>query len=385
MQFEGALAKLNENYFFREFTFSTNTFKTPQKAELELADAVVWLKNFLIVIQVKQRYASFGATVEDEANWFRNEVLGKAVTQVGNTLQYLRSYDSIELANNQGHTINLADAKDKRVHKLVVYHPNDYLPDSCSSLKFQMSPDVGVVHLFRSDDYFGVLKTLITPVEVEEYLGYREELIKRWGSSVNAVNEGALIGHFLRNLPELPPSPEFVEWLVKSQQASKSEDDWNISRIISVFAERRNTPQKSPVDYYGILEELASLNRTGMDLFKARFFKAMQLANADSDALPYRFQASEGGCAFVFVPVQRKDVATRDVLLANLTELNKYELKADRCIGLSFVSEGKGSSCDVRWCFVERPWVENEKLESILKESYPFRPTKTEVRERYGL
>src|SRR6266581_8650916 len=114
MRFEGALGRLNESYFFREFTFSTNTFRPDKRTELELADAVVWLDEFLIVVQVKERYAAFGATSTDEENWFNREVLGKAVTQIGNTLQYLHSYDSIGLANNQGHTFNLADAKDKR-------------------------------------------------------------------------------------------------------------------------------------------------------------------------------------------------------------------------------------------------------------------------------
>jgi hypothetical protein len=96
MKFEGVLGKLNESYFFREFTFSTNLFKPDRRTELELADAVVWLDDFLIVIQVKERYAAFGATPADEENWFMTEVLGKAVTQVGNTLKYLQTCDSIE-------------------------------------------------------------------------------------------------------------------------------------------------------------------------------------------------------------------------------------------------------------------------------------------------
>src|SRR5260370_14973930 len=129
MKFEDALGKLNESYFFREFTFSTNTFKPDKRTELEVADAVVWLDDFLIVVQVKERYAAFGATSTDEENWFNGEVLGKAATQIGNTLRYLHSYDSIELANNQGHAFNLADAKDKRTHKLIIYHPNEKLPE----------------------------------------------------------------------------------------------------------------------------------------------------------------------------------------------------------------------------------------------------------------
>jgi hypothetical protein len=69
MKFEDALGKLNESYFFREFTFSTNLFKPNRRTELEFADAVVWLDDFLFIIQVKERYAAFGASPTDEENW----------------------------------------------------------------------------------------------------------------------------------------------------------------------------------------------------------------------------------------------------------------------------------------------------------------------------
>ena len=383
MKFEGALGDLNQSYFFREFTYSTNTFKPDQRTELELADAVVWLEDFLIVIQAKERYASFGATAEDEENWFNKEVQGKAVTQIGNTLKYLRTYDSIELANNQGHKFDLADAKGKRIHKLVVYHPNDNLPPHCGSERFQMVDGIGAVHILRSEDYHGILQSLITPVEVEEYLAYRELLIEKWGNLVNAVSEQALVGHFLRNLPDLPPSPVFIEWLEELRQKSANNDEWDIARIIHLFNERRNTLQKSPVDYYGILKELARLNRVGMEAFKKRFFLAMKAANEDRTVLPYRFQASTG-CSFLFIPLGREHLAKRDALLSNLTELNKYDLKIDRCIGLTFVSEGNGTWCDVRWCRIQHPWKHNDKYSAALKENYPFRPVKAAVIERYG-
>ncbi len=384
MRFEGALGRLNESYFFREFTFSTNTFRPDKRTELELADAVVWLDDFLIVVQVKERYATFGATSTDEENWFNREVLGKAVTQIGNTLQYLHSYDSIGLANNQGHTFNLADAKDKRTHKLVIYHPNENLPDRCASQKFHESATAGVIHIIRSGDYLGILETLITPAEVEQYLSFREELIKRWGNVVCEVTEQALVGHFLRNLPEQRPSSDFIKWLAALQQRAGDTEKWDISRIIHLFAERRNTPQKSPTDYYGILKELAKLNRTDMDAFKNRFFHSMKMANADNVVLPNRFVASTG-CGFVFIPLQRAQLGDRYHALMAFTQLNKYDLQLQRCVGLTFVSEGNETWCDVQWSRLDYPWEENAEFAAALKKNYPFRPLKTTVVERYGL
>jgi hypothetical protein len=384
MRFEGALGKLNQSYFFREFTFSTNTFRPDKRTELELADAVVWLDDFLIVVQVKERYAAFGATSTDEENWFNSEVLGKAATQIGNTLRYLHSYDSIEVANNQGHAFNLADAKDKRTHKLIIYRPNEKLPEICASQKFHENATAGVIHIIRSDDYLGVLQTLITPAEVEQYLSFREELIKRWRNVVSQVTEQALVGQFLRNVLDQRPSSQFIEWLAALQQRAADTQKWDISRIIHLFAERRNTPQKSPTDYYGILKELAKLNRTDMDAFKTRFFYSMKMADADNIVLPNRFVASTG-CGFVFIPLQRARMGDRHHALEAFTQLNKYDLQLQRCVGLTFVSEGDETWCDVQWCRLDYPWKENAKFAAALKENYPFRPVKTAVVERYGL
>jgi len=384
MRFEGALGKLNESYFFREFTFSCNTFKPDRRTELELADSVVWLDDLLIVVQVKERYAAFGATLADEENWFRNEVLGKAVAQVGNTLRYLQAYDSIELMNNQGHALNLADAKGKRTHKLVIYHTKEKLPDRCAAQKFHEVDGSGIVHIFRSGDYLEILETLITPAEVHEYLSFREEVIRRWPTAVSEVCEHALLGQFLHNRADIQPTREYVGLLDAMRQKAGDSHEWDISRIIHLFAERRTTPQTAEIDYYRILKEIAKLNRSDMALFKERFRLSMEMANADRVVLPYRFMASTG-CGFLFLPLQRSRMAHRIDDLMAFTHLNKYDLKLERCVGLTFVSEGNGTWCDVQWCRIEHPWKEKPEYEEILKANYPFRPMKQAVVERYRL
>lgn len=55
MSFEDDLAAINEDYFFREFTFSKTTFRPDPNQEVELADSIIWIDEFLIVFQVKER------------------------------------------------------------------------------------------------------------------------------------------------------------------------------------------------------------------------------------------------------------------------------------------------------------------------------------------
>ena len=382
MTFEEELSKANTNHFFREFTFSKNQFKPNPQSELELADSVIYLDDLLIVFQVKEREALPDTTPEQEKKWFKQQVLNRATRQIRDTLRYLKTYPVVEVTNGWGHVFNIAAAEIKKFCKVVLYDGNPSLPESLASTRFHESSTAGIIHVFDSSDYLAMLRTLITPVEVADYLLFRERIINRWGEAVSAVSEKALVGQYLRNLPDVHPSSMFEVLVDKLIQ--KETEEWDILRIIHLFAERRNTPQKSPTDYYDTLTELAKLNRTDMRLFKERFRMAMDNANADQDVRPYRFVASTG-CGFLFIPCPRPLETRRVVMLRALSELNKYDLKLERCVGLSFLSEGNESWCDVQWYRVVYPWKENPEADKVLKEHVPFRPIKTSVVERYGL
>jgi hypothetical protein len=380
--FEERVALLNASYFFREFTFSRNKFKPNPASEVELADAVVSLDDLRIIYQVKERNVPPGTTVEKEEKWFKSEVLGKATKQVRDTLVYLQKYSQIEVCNDRGHKFNLAAATVPHIHKLIVYKPHDLLPPSCASKKYHKSQTAGVIHLIRAVDYLGILKTFVTPVEVAEYLAYRENLANIWGTVLEEVPEQALVGHYLRNLPDRKPTTEFLKFVAELQR--QDDGEWDISRIISLFPDRRTTPQSSATDYYSIVKELAKLNRLDMGVFKVRFALSMDNAKKDESVRPYRFVATTG-CGFIFIPLTEKEIPKRDVILRSFTYLHKYDVHLERCIGLTFVSEQATGWCDVQWCRLECPWAEDEKTRSLIDENKPLREVKRTVVERYGL
>jgi len=379
--FETALEQLNEAFFFREFTFSSNTFRPAPGSELELADAVVLLDDLLIVYQVKQRHAPPNTKAETERKWFSESVLKKATRQIRDTLSYLEKYSEIELRKNRGHVFNIARARATQTHKLVIYDPHPLLPTECALKKYHHSKTAGVVHVIHSADYLGVLSTLMTPVEIAEYLAFREALVNRWGEALSAVNEKALVGQYIRNLPTEKPNDAFEKFVDEVRQKDR---DWDISNMIHVFAERRTTPHSSPTVHYKVVKELAKLFRTEMAEFKKRFQFSMKKALADEYCVPHRFTTSKE-CGFVFIPLQREDLPYRQNASLNFTALNKYDQRLDKCVGLTFTAEGKGSWCDVQWCHLESPWKENGELQAALNENYPFRPVKTKIVERYDL
>jgi hypothetical protein len=381
VNFEEAVGKLNSDYFFREFTFSSNTFKPTPNAELELADNVIWLDDLLILSQVKERNAPSNTTSDKERRWFEDEILKNATRQIRDTISYLENFPRIEVRNGRGHVFDVATARATHPHKLVVYNPHGLLPADCADKKYHRSKTVGVIHLIHSNAYLGILQTLVTPIEVAEYLSFREGLAEKWGDAVSIVGEKALVGHYLRNLPDEKPSLEFAKYVDQLEQKT---NDWDISRIIHLFPERRTTPNSSEESGYKVLRELAKLYRTEMAQFRERFDFSMKKALADELSLPNRFSTSKG-CGFVFIPLVRKNLSVRGKLLANFTALNKYDQKLEKCIGLSFIAEGSGDWCDVQWFPLESPWEENPTLQAILQKNYPFRPTRERITERYGL
>jgi hypothetical protein len=381
---EADLGDANEMFFFREFTYSSAKFKPQKKNEYELADSVVWLDDFLIVAQLKERFPSFGATAEDEDSWFRSEVLEKAAKQITDTIRYLNSYDSITLVNRQGHKFNLANAKNKKAHKLVIYRSPNPLSALSRSHKFVDISTVGIAHVIEAHDYLDIMHTLITLSEVQDYLEFREVVIKRWPDLVSGVPEQALMGQFIRNLPDERPSLDFVIFLALLQKQQKDTDEWDLARIIHLFPQRRTSPQADPTDYYRILKELAKLNRSDMRLFKERFKQSMKDAEIGKEVRPYRFDATTG-CGFIFIPLCRSDESNKVEILSAFTALNKYDRRLSKCIGLSFLFDGGIPPCDVHWCRLEHAWQEDAEAAALLAKISPFRPIKETIIERYGI
>ncbi len=366
-------SKLNSNVFFREFSFSRNKFSPQPKRELEFADHVVWLDDLLLVFQCKERFIYKNTNSEDEKKWFNNKVVRGATKQIRNTLEYLREYKAIHLTNDRNHTFNIVTANLKSIDKIVLYSANESLPITCRNKKYYNSSSVGFIHFFHIEDYMGICGTLVTPTEIHHYLSYREELINRWEKETANIPEYSLLGHFLYGDLSAEPSIECSKYLMALKN---NRLEWDITNIARIFADRI-TVTRNPQDYYEIITELAKLNRTDLKFFKERFELAKDKAIKNEFAIPYRMTIP-GRMGFVFIAITQNMIDTRSKGLLNLTLAHKYDQKISKCIGLSISPDSK-EFFYVEWCYIEFPWVYDEEMERMLKESFPFRP----VREHY--
>lgn len=378
MSFEDDIARFNEYYFFREFTFSENTFRPTPTEEVELADNVVWLDNSLFVYQLKERQAPRDTSSENEQRWFERKVLGTATRQIRDPLNYLQEHSSIQLQNHRGHAFNITVSSLDSVHKLVLYKAHESLSEFCKKQKHHKSQTAGLIHLIPANDYLGILKTLLTPAEVADYLVFREALINVWEEKSLNLPEQALVGQYLSGNSEQKPDIQFVEYL---QALAHRAEEWDMSRVINVFPDRVTTDNVS-TDYYYIVREIAKLKRSELREFKKRFQLSMEKARANEFVLPYRMTIPRTGCGFVFIPLTQDFLAHRIQSLQNLTYAHKHEQKLSKCIGVSFAPE-EGGWYSVEWCYLGFPWREDPEMESRLRQNNPFRDVRTVELSQY--
>lgn len=296
MTLENQLSKINEDFFFKEFSFSRNEFTPPQSSELQFSDHVIWLDDLLITFQVKERNKTSQHTQEREERWFRKDVLGKAVTQIKDTLRYLKSYEQINITNARGHSFNITTADVTNIRHVILYKADEKLPLNYLMKKFHQSKSAGFIHLLSIRDYKGICETLLTPHEIDEYFEFRESICIKYINKIDELPEQSLVGQFLSGELSSEPTIYFAQYLAHLIQSAEQFDLWH---IIQRFEEHIISPKNS--NYYAIIKEIAKLDRSGLREFKIRFDLCVENCKLEKFAIPYRFSVPRTGCGFVFV------------------------------------------------------------------------------------
>ena len=155
-----------------------------------------------------------------------------------------------------------------------------------------------------------------------------------------------------------------------------------MSGVISKFPDRVTTGNE-PTDYYQIVSEIAKLKRNELREFKKRFQLSMEKSRKNEFAQPYRMAIPRTGCGFVFIPLGAEFVPHRKQGLLNITHACKYDLKLDKCLGISFAPE-PDDWFSVEWCYIEYQWEYDRELDENLKHESPFRKVSAREIGRYN-
>ena len=376
---EAYIAALNPNFFFKEFTFSSNKFKTDKKGEeLQLADNVIWLDDFLMITQIKERNKSAETNLD---NWFKNKVLRKAVQQIKKTVKYFEKYSDILIPNEKGHILNIAEARKTNSLKLIIYAPCSSFPESLRFQKFYKSKEVGLIHLFHIEDYLWVCKYLVTPFEIEEYLKFRESLSKYHGNSLNKFPEQYVLGHYIETKEDLNINPSYIKNLTRLENDF---DKFNISHIIENF-QRVILQSTGENHYYFVIQELAKLNRADLRGFRLRFDMALKKAKDQEFDIPYRMTSINSNCGFVFIPIEFSKKSKWENGLKNFSLIHKYEQNLDKVVGMICYFNPQEKYHDIFWTYIHSKWEYDDELEKLITNDFPLRPVKKEKTFRYYL
>ena len=379
-QTEQILNQINQNVFFKEFTFSKNDFVV-QKSKLEFSDHLVWLDDIYFIFEVKDRLPN---ETGDDVKWFKKKVLDKAAGQIKNTIQYLRDYPQIEIKNNSGHKLNVAEANLQKIKKVIVYTPGPDFPEEKRQQKFYESSSAGLIHLFHSEDYYWVCKYLITPAEVQEYLEFREDFHLEHGKTLAHLPEQYVLAHFLETPSVDHIEPKYIENL---KMIDGELPDFDVSGIIENFA-KDLTLTNGETEYYAIIAEVAKLVRSELFEFKKRFIKATQVCKIDDYIAPYRIYFPRTDCGFVFIPLPKAKTKFWKNAITNYTLAHKYDQKAGKCIGIVVLDheiEGE-PHFNCFWMFAKSVWEYDRKIEKALADNFPFRKvTMKKVDNRYKM
>lgn len=360
-QSEQEITQINQNVFFKEFTFDKNDFIIDNRNKVELADNVLWLDDLMIIIQIKEKSSKGNSSVDD---WLKNKVFKKAKNQIKSTLRYLYEHKTISIANghNDNHILDIRNIVS--VHSVVIYKIDDWRKEAAIAKK-HITKDNCFIHFFSFDDYIHICRYIITPVELGQYLVFREEML-RSNTNMDELPEQYFLAHYFQN----PTNPTFnILYICNLDKICKKiisrEDEFYLGSFISHMRDTLYA-YGDEKDYYFIIRELAKLNREEMKLFKERLLAVM---NEEPKSLPVamkRFASLRTQCGFVLMKLNKKVEATWRRALVNFSLEFKYKWKLNKCIGLVVLKDN--DYFDFRWSYMEGEWKYDEELEKRVEE-----------------
>lgn len=374
---ETDIVKLHSNHFFKEFTFGKNKFIGHSKGqELEFADNVVWIDQFFLVFQIKDRNIEKESNFE---NWFRSKILGKAVQQIKKTISYLDEFDEILIENERGVLHDIAKAKGQNPLKLIVYNPGHVFNNKLRNLKSYLSSKIGHIHLLHIEDYNLICESLITPYEIQEYLNFREQLIIRNGENLNSLKEQYILKHYFIDHTSTNINLDYNQ---KEINLIFNIDEFDISSIIQDF-NKKVLLSSGKNDYYYIIKELAKLHRSDLKHFKEKLTLAINKSRQQEFDIPYRMTSSESKCGFVFIPLEFEKKENAINALSNFTNIHMYDQRLDKGIGMISYFNPFEKYFDIYWMYIDQKWIEDKDYEEIIYKNFPLRKVKAEMDYRY--
>jgi len=362
---EKEITQVNQNVFFKEFTFDKNDFMIDNHNKVELADNVLWLDDLMIVIQIKEKDLSSNSSVED---WFKNKVFKKAKNQIKNTLKYLYEHKTIPIVNGHNDKYILDIRNIVSIHNVVIYKIDSWESDTEFAKKY-ITQDNSFIHFISFENYVQICRYVITPVELASYLFFREVMLRTY-SNIDDLPERYFLALYFQNPTDFTLD---ISYLFDLSHICKliisKEDEFYLGTLISNMRDTLYA-YNNEKDYYYVIRELAKLNRNEMKIFKERLLAVMNEEPTSIPILLKRFTSPRTKCAFVLMRLNKREEKNWYNSLINFTLEYKYKYKLDKAVGV-IVSKVDKSFC-FKWYYADDKWAYNKELEKLVKSDIEF-------------
>jgi hypothetical protein len=361
-------AQQHENVFLRAFSFPTSHLPRSPDDEQELADRVAFVHDIGFIFQLKEREQKAATKPGDLENWVANDVVKQGVKQVQNTRDLLRSYTELSLVNHFGHRLSLTPGDPDALISMIIYRVS---PKSRAfhAARFKKGLNGNFVHILRDTDYFEVCEHFVTPAELQDYFGFRRDVLLKWEPDAAAVSEGALISQYLLEDYSARPDPKFESAARSRGGPTAFEFSFVMDSLASRIASHHSEYADS--DCYEILTELALLGRYELRALQQELRLGLEAVRANRFELPFRIASGGSGCGFLVVPITREFHDRGMDALESLSLASKHELGLPRQVGIGMWRNSE--FVEIEWTFLEGTNDPNPELDERLAFSYPFR------------
>lgn len=366
-------AHLSANAFTRTFSFGSAQLPVCTTPPRPLADHVILLDGIALILQLSEGEAA-KARAADPEGWFNSNVLPKAIEQIRNTRELLRSYAGISLVNSRGFRVSYSATALSDQVALILYRragASGFAPP-----RFRKTRVAGFVHILRDNDFFGICEHLVTPAELSDYLRFRQEVLSREEPIPVTVSEGALLGQYLFEELDAPPDARYE---TAGRSFRGDPDAWVFSYVIDNLCAQMGKRDEESVEevYQAILAEVGRLGRVELRELRNHLRLSLEAVRADRFELPYRVTSQATGCGFLVLPGSAEFRLRARATLESLAEASKHELGLEKHVSVAMWRSGE--IIDIDWHYADGPNPPNDVLDHRLETAYPFRRTTGEV------
>lgn len=165
------LSEFASNTLIKEFIFDDLCYTPINESEIELADLIINLGDYIIVIQLKAREEKYRTFDKDKEEKWLLKKCKEAKAQIKTSIQLISSGNLPEFKNIHGQSVRINS--DAVIVPLVIFMNASI--DRYSHLLCKHSNEGIDVNCMSFDDFKEMCKILVTPYEIVLYLNYRKK------------------------------------------------------------------------------------------------------------------------------------------------------------------------------------------------------------------